>query len=326
MMAESPSMRIERLGVEAAVERANRAETERDNYREALEEVAEIIGRCACTEGMEAANLARSALSSQDEGVTSRIQGIEKAAWTFEARAEKRDGWDQRKADTYREAARYLRSKLAAQGTTIASTQQLMPCERCGESDGKGSVIREDPDGTSWRIRCPDCSQDGGGTMSEIIYDGPTPNTADQERLKEVAAERDNYREQRDILTREILDLWPSDAGIWTSPRFAPIRAIATALSSQSGPLAARLIAAREWNAAEERAAALRDENVTLLTRANRAEAARDRLLSAAKQWRQATESRLKLIAQVGRQPESSDCLLTPDKTFIAVIDETDKP
>jgi hypothetical protein len=44
-------------------------------------------------------------------------------------------------------------------------------------------------------------------------------------------------------------------------------------------------------------------------------------LLSAAKQWRQATESRVKLIAAGTRQPESSDIMLHPDKAFIAVLD-----
>lgn len=39
---------------------------------------------------------------------------IEKAARTFEQRQGKRQGWDERKAVTYREAARYLRLHFAA--------------------------------------------------------------------------------------------------------------------------------------------------------------------------------------------------------------------
>lgn len=42
--------------------------------------------------------------------------------------------------------------------------------------------------------------------------------------------------------------------------------------------------------------------------------AERDQLLSAVKQHRNATVSRLKLLAGAARQPESSDLMLKPDR------------
>lgn len=55
------------------------------------------------------------------------------------------------------------------------------------------------------------------------------------------------------------------------------------------------------------------------------AEAQRDRLLSAIKQHRNATEGRLKLLAASSHRAESSDLMLSPDRALYAAADEVEK-
>jgi len=52
----------------------------------------------------------------------------------------------------------------------------------------------------------------------------------------------------------------------------------------------------------------------------------RDQLLSQIKQHRNATESRLRLLASAARQPESSDLLLKPDRDLYATAQAIERP
>lgn len=51
----------------------------------------------------------------------------------------------------------------------------------------------------------------------------------------------------------------------------------------------------------------------------------RDKLLSAIKQHRNATESRLRLLAAGARQPESSDLMLKPDRDLYQLADSIEQ-
>lgn len=54
-------------------------------------------------------------------------------------------------------------------------------------------------------------------------------------------------------------------------------------------------------------------------------EAGLQELASAVKQHRNATESRLRLLAAGTRQPESSDCMLKPDRDLYEALDSLTK-